>query len=73
MELPFNYLEVEVKNKRDKKVGIGFLYLPNTIHCLYVLMENDGVITYTRNEVLELFRLYNPVDGFEYDLNKLFN
>lgn len=73
MELPFNYLEVEARNKAGKKVGIGFLYLPNSIHFLHILMESDGVLTYTKNEVRELFRLFNPVDGIEYDLNKLTN
>ena len=71
MNLPENYIPVVIKeNRLNKTIGVGFV---NTYsYELYVFTPKD-MIEYNAKEVKELLRLYNPVDGIEYNLDKLFN
>ena len=70
MNLPNNYLAVEVDSLNGKTVGTGFI---NTYSYELYLFTPKDMIEYTAKEVIENFQLFNPIDGIKYDLNKLFN
>lgn len=71
IQLPENYLPVDIRSLNNKYIGSGILNRGNDIHSLYLFTERDGVIIYTKNEIKENFILLNPDDGCEYDLRKV--
>jgi len=72
-KLPERYLMVTaIPNKiGPKKIFFGIIDKEYKRVALY-LFGKETVMEYTRDEVKEYFDLYNPEDGFQYDLKKLF-
>ena len=74
MKLPERYLEVTVASFlypiSNGGVGSGILDKMGESHCL-ILFTDAGTSRYSRGEVKELYTLYNPEDGLQYDLDKI--
>jgi len=70
MNLPVRFLEVEVDSLNGKTIGNGILDTKSESNCLFLFLE-DHVYQYTKDEVIETFQLFNPKDGFKYDLTKV--
>jgi hypothetical protein len=70
MNLPERFLEVTAISKQNSNRKYSAI-LDKVAERLFVFSNTDGCAEYTYNEIKECYKLLNPEDGFEYDLEKV--
>jgi len=70
VNLPKRFLEViAMNNRNNNRKDTAILDL--AAEKLFIFSDTDGIREYTYPEIKELYALLDPINGIEYDLEKV--